>query len=131
MSKRGKKNPVRGSGVSITLPTEPTAGDAKSVAVMAVMVQDDGVSILEYELKLGNAIEFRVGGATKAFMERVGPAPDSEIYIDTLGANAEPVTVEFEHALAGPQTKVLGPGQRLTINPVMARRWVMSAPTWE
>ena len=85
MSKRAKKKPVRGSGVSITLPTEPTAGDAKAAAVMAVMVSDDGVPILEYELKLGNAIEFRVGGATKAFMERVGPAPDSEIYIDTLG----------------------------------------------
>ena len=39
--------------------------------------------------------------------------------------------VDFEHALSGPQHFVLAPGQRLTVNPVAARRWVMSAQKWE
>ena len=37
MSKK-KKKPVRGSGFSVTLPTEPLAGAAKDKPVMAVMV---------------------------------------------------------------------------------------------
>ena len=44
---------------------------------MAVMVQDDGVRLLEYEVKEGQSIQFRVGGTVKAFMEKAGPrAPD-------------------------------------------------------
>ena len=35
MGKR-KKKPVRGSGFSVTLPTEPTAGAAKDKPIMAV-----------------------------------------------------------------------------------------------
>ena len=58
---------TRGSGVSITLPTEPLAGAPKTAPIMAVMVQDDGVSLLEYEVKEGQSIEFRVGGTIKAF----------------------------------------------------------------
>ena len=64
-------------------------------------------------------------------MERVGDAPDSEVWAITGGSNKEPVQVEFEHALAGPQNKMLRPGQKLTINPVVSRRWVMSAKSWE
>ena len=41
--------------------------------VMAVMVQDDGTPILEYEIKEGQSIQFRVGGTVKAFMERSRP----------------------------------------------------------
>ena len=74
MAKSKKKKPVRGSGISVTLPTEPTAGAAKDKPVMAVLVQDEGVRILEYEIKEGNSIQFRVGGTVEAFMERVGPA---------------------------------------------------------
>ena len=66
-----------------------------------------------------------------AFMERVGPAPDSDMFMDADPGNAEPVTVEYEHALAGPQKKVLRPGQRLTLAPVISRRWKMTAPNWE
>ena len=72
MPKRTKK-PTRGAGVSVTLPTEPLAGDAKTTPIMAVMVQDDGTPILEYEIKEGQSIQFRVGGTVKAFMERTGP----------------------------------------------------------
>ena len=64
-------------------------------------------------------------------MERVGPAPDGDMFMDAAGNNAERVTIEFEHALAGPQKKSLGPGQRLTLNPVVSRRWKMTAPNWE
>ena len=77
------------------------AGAAKTAPIMAVMVQDDGVSILEYELTLGASIAFRVGGKVKAFMERVGPAPDSDIHMMAGAGNVEAVTVEYEHALAG------------------------------
>ena len=126
-----KKKPNRGSGISVTLPTEPLSGAAKNTPIMAVMVQDDGVSILEYEMKEGNSIQFRVGGKTKAFMERIGPAPDGDMFLDADSGNVEPVTVEFEHALSGPQTVILNAGQRLTLNPVVSRRWVMSAPNWE
>ena len=100
---RKRKKPVRGSEFSVSLPTEPMAGAAKTEPVMAVMVQDDGVQILDYELTLGASIAFRVGGAVKAFMERVGPAPDSDIKMIAGSGNAEPVTVEYEHALAGAQ----------------------------
>ena len=49
---------------------------------MAVMVQDEGVKILEYDVKEGASIEFRVGGTMKAFMQRVGPAPGGSMYLD-------------------------------------------------
>ena len=98
---------------------------------MAVMVQDDGASILEYEIKEGQSIQFRVGGNTKAFMERVGSAPDGDMFLDADGSNVESVTVEYQHALSGAQSVSLQPGQRLAINPVVSRRWVMTAPNWE
>ena len=108
MPKRTKK-PTRGAGVSVTLPTEPLAGDAKTTPVMAVMVQDDGTPILEYEVKEGQSIQFRVGGTVKAFMERVGPAPDADMFLDSDGGNVESVTIEYEHALSGFQTVSLQP----------------------
>ena len=117
MAKKPKKKPTRGSGVSITLPTEPLAGAAKTTPVMAVMVQDDGASILEYEVKEGQSIQFRVGGTVKAYMERVGPAPDSDMFMDADGSNVEAIMVEYEHALSGLQRVSLQPGQRLSINP--------------
>ena len=75
------KQTKRGSGITVTLPTEPIAGVAKNTPIMAVMVADDGVPILEYELPLGQSITFRVGGTIRAFMERVGPAPDSAVWL--------------------------------------------------
>ena len=126
-----KKKPTRGSGVSVTLPTEPLAGAAKTTPIMAVMVQDEGTPILEYEIKEGQSIQFRVGGTVKAYMERSGPAPDGDMFMDAASSNVEPVTVEYEHALSGPQTVSLQPGQRLNINPVVSRRWTMTAANWE
>ena len=82
MAKKSGKKPTRGAGVSVTLPTEPLAGDAKTTPIMAVMVQDDGTPILEYEIKEGQSIQFRVGGTVKAFMERLGPAPDGDMFLD-------------------------------------------------
>ena len=125
------KKTNRGSAVTITLPTEPIAGAAKDKPVMAVMVQDEGIKILEYDIPLGQSITFRVGGSIRAYMQRVGPAPDTDVWLITGDKNPEPVTVEFEHALAGPQKMTVQPGQRLTINPVVARQWEMSAPSWE
>ena len=57
--------------------------------------------------------------------------PDGDMFMDAAGSNAERVTIEYEHALAGPQKKVLGPGQRLTLKPAVSRRWRMTAPNWE
>ena len=125
------KRPIRGSGVSITLPTEPLAGAAKTAPIMAVMVQDDGASILEYEVKEGQSIQVRVGGTVKAFMERVGDAPDGDMFMDADSSNVEAVTVEYEHALSGLQRVSLLPGQRLSINPVVSRHWIMTAQNWE
>ena len=84
---------------------------------------DEGVSILEYEIREGNSISFRVGGKVEAYMERIGPAPEGDMFMDAASANVESVTVEYEHALAGPQTKVLGPCKRLTLNAVVSRHW--------
>ena len=64
-------------------------------------------------------------------MERIGPAPEGDMFMDAACANVESVTVEFEHALAGPQATVLGPCQRLTLNAVVSRHWKMTAPNWE
>ena len=129
--KKPQKRPERGSGVSITLPTEPLAGAAKTAPIMAVMVQDDGASILEYEIKEGQSIQFRVGGTVKAFMERVGDAPDGDMFMDADGSNVEAINVEYEHALSGLQHVSLPPGGRVTINPVVSRHWIMSAQNWE
>ena len=129
--KKPGKKPTRGSGVSVTLPTEPLAGDAKTTPIMAVMVQDEGTPILEYKIKEGQSIQFRVGGTVKAFMERLGPAPDGDMFLDADSANVEPVGVEYEHALSGPQAVSLQPGQRLSINPVVSRRWQMTAANWD
>ena len=130
MSKK-KKKPDRGSGFSITLPTEPMAGAAKSQPIMAILVKDGEIHIQEYEVKEGQSISFRVGGTVRAFMQRVGPAPGGDMYLDADASNAEPVTVEYEHALSGPQKQVLQPGQRLAMNPVLSRHWTISAPNWE
>ena len=54
-------------------------------------------------------------------MERVGPAPDSDIHMMAGAGNAEPVTVEYEHALAGAQKVTLQPGEQLSINAVVSR----------
>ena len=89
--KKPGKKPTRGSGVSVTLPTEPLAGNAKTTPIMAVMVQDDGTPILEYEIKEGQSIQFRVGGTVRAFMERLGPAPDGDMFLDADSGNVEPV----------------------------------------
>ena len=102
---KSRKKPKRGSGVSVTLPTEPLAGAAKTAAIMAVMVQDEGSSILEYDVRVGQSIQFRVGGTVKAFMERVGDAPDGDMFLDADGGNVEPVMVEYEHALSGLQSE--------------------------
>ena len=126
-----KKRPTRGAGVSITLPTEPLAGAAKNAPIMAIMVQDDGASILEYEVKEGQSIQVRVGGTVKAFVERVGDAPDGDMFLDADSGNVESVTVDYEHALSGPQKVSLQPGQRLRINPVVSRRWEITAKNWE
>ena len=135
MSKKPKKKATRGCGITITIPTEPIAGASKKAGIMAVMVVDeeaeDGGKILEYEIPEGQSITFRVGGSTKAYMERVGPAPEGEVWAITDGGNPGAVTVKFEHALSGPQMVVLDPGSRLTINPVVSRRWEMSSEKWE
>ena len=113
------------------MPTEPLAGEAKTTPIMAVMVQDEGVTILEHELKVGDSREFRVGGTAEAFMQRIGPAPDSDMFIFANPNNRESITAEYTHALAGPQKKTLGPGARLTVNSVLARHWKFTAPNWE
>ena len=61
-------------------------------------------------------------------MERVGPAPDSDIFMDADQWNEDPVTVEYEHALAGKEKIFLAPGQRLALNAVVSRHWKITAP---
>ena len=132
MSKRGKKKPVRGSGFSVSLPTENMAGAAKTSKVMSVQIQDEGQLVNAYDLPLGQVIEFRVGGTTQAVIKRSGPAPDTEIRIVADGDNKQTITVEYEHALESKlQTVDLQPGQKLTMNPVLARNWLVTAPNWE
>ena len=99
MAKKPKKKPTRGSGISVTLPTEPLAGAAKTADIMAILVQDEGVSLLEYNVREGQSIQVRVGGTVKAFMERVGDAPDGDGNVMFL---------EYD-ALSGPQRVPLAP----------------------
>ena len=108
------------------------AGKAKNVPVMEVQVQDEGVAILHYPIPEGQSITFHVGGSIVAYMQRTeAPVPDVDMYAVAGSRNKEPVTIEYQHALAGPQKTQLRPGQKLTVNAVAARNWVMSAPTWE
>ena len=130
MAKR-KKKPVRGSGFSVSLPTENTAGAAKTTPVMSVQVQDEGTLINAYDIPLGQVIAFRVGGTVQAMIKRTGPAPDTEVRMVADANNKEVITVEYEHALAGLQKVSLRPGQKLTMNPVLARDWLVTAPNWE
>ena len=93
---------------------------------------DEGALVLEYKIPEGQAISFRVGGTIQALMQRTdAPVPDVDMRLVAGSANKEPVTVEYEHALSGLQTVVLQPGHTLSINPVVSRRWTMSAPNWE
>ena len=128
-----KKKPVRGSGFSVSLPTDNMAGAAKTAPVMSVQVQQDGELINGYNLPLGQVIEFRVGGTYQAAIKRTGDAPDTEIRIVANYDNAETITIEFEHALeAGVLQKVkLKAGQKANLNPVVARNWLVTAPNWE
>ena len=104
-----KKKPVRGSGFSVTLPTEPTAGAAKDAPIMAVLVQDEGVQILEYEIKEGQSINFRVGAApSRRSCSASGPAPDGDMFLDANADNRESVVVEYAHALAGTAVEAVG-----------------------
>ena len=113
--KKPKKRPNRGSGVSVTLPTEPLAGAAKDAPIMAVMVQDDGVPILEYELKVGNSIQFRVGWKTKKRSWSGSGQHRTATYSWTrTHPTSSRSRSSTSHALSGPQRVSLGPGQRLT-----------------
>ena len=126
------KQTRRGCEITITIPTEPMAGRAKNVPVMEVMVLDDGVQILQYPIPEGQSITFHVGGSIKAYMQRTGaPVPDVDMFATAGSRNKEPVTIEYQHALGGPQKVDLRAGQKLTVNAVTARNWAMSAPTWE
>ena len=126
------KQTHRGSEISVTIPTEPMAGRAKNVPVMEVRVMDEGALVLEYKIPEGQAISFRVGGTIQALMQRTdAPVPDVDMRLVAGSANKEPVTIEYEHALSGLQTVALQPGHTLSINPIVSRRWVMSAPNWE
>ena len=133
MSKKKKKKVERGCGVNIVLPTEPLAGAAKNNVIVFVLVQDEGDNLFDYDCKLGSAIQFRVGGTVKAYMERNEkvPVPDSSIYIDTEADNADIVTIEFDHALDGHKSVNLLPGQRFNVNLVVARHWTITSPNWE
>ena len=127
-----KRKPVRGSEFSVSLPTEPLAGAAKTAPIMAVMVAEDGGDHFGVRPDAGFVDRIsRVGGGVKAYMERVGPAPDSDIRISASNGNVEPVTVEYEHALSGNVSVILQPGEQLSINAVVSRRWVINAPNWE
>ena len=126
------KKTNRGSEISVTIPTEPMAGRAKNVPVMLVQVQDDGEEIFTYPIPEGQAITFHVGGNIVAYMKRTeAPVPDVEMFAIAGSRNKEAVTIEYEHALSGLQKVQLQPGQKLTVNAVAARNWVMSAPNWE
>ena len=98
---------------------------------MAVKVEDKGEFLTEYDIPEGQSIEFRVGGDVIAYMQRVGPAPDGHMYFDADQDNVDEITIDFEHALSGPQTITLTPGQRSEIKPVVSRHWKITAPRWE
>ena len=136
--KKKKKDILRGSGVVFSLPTDNLAGASKSQKILKVEVQAEGDSINSYEPKLGDSISFRVGGEFYTFVGRVGPAPDSPIWVDALADNKESLTVEYHHALAGDVKELVGPGQRFILNSVLMLPspvenlpgMKISAPTW-
>ena len=108
------------------------AGRAKNVPVMQVQVQKEGKEIFTYPVPEGQVIIFHVGGDIVAYMKRTeAPVPDVDMFAIAGTRNKGNVTIEYEHALAGLQKMELRPGQKLTVNAVVARNWVMSAPTWE
>ena len=102
--KKPAKKPTRGAGVSVTMPTEPLAGDAKTTPIMAVMVQDEGASILGIRNQ-GRAEHSSSASAAPSrrswsvlAMHRTG------ICSWTLTAETWNLSwLEYEHALSGPQ----------------------------
>ncbi|MDE0332307.1 MAG: hypothetical protein OXL41_10610 [Nitrospinae bacterium] len=122
----------RGSGVTVLLPTEPVAGPAEDAKVVAVLVMDGDVHILEHELSEGAAITFRVGGTFRAYMERINtdvPFPD-DLWLVAHKSNRDPVVLEWEDALSGNEKKSMKPGELFELNPTLMRRWRMSAKRW-
>ena len=119
--------------MTVILPTEPIAGPAKDAKVVAVLVMDDNVHILEHELSVGASITFRVGGTFRVFMERINtdvPFPD-DLWLLAHKTNRDPVVLEWEGAISGRQKKSLKPGELFELNPTLMRRWRMSAKRWE
>ena len=101
---------------------------------MAVVVFAEGVHIVDHELGPGDAWEFHVGAEYKAYMERIpNVAYDAEVYLAAAPGNIEPVQVAYQSALAGNDVAEvfwLAPGAEWEVNPVVTRRWEISAETW-
>ena len=50
---------------------------------MAVLVMDEGVRIMEYEIKEGNSISFRVGGKVpRRSCNGLGQHPTADMFMD-------------------------------------------------
>ena len=100
-----KKKPTLGAGFSITLPTGTDGrGRERQGRYGRDACQENGVQIhiQEYEIKEGQSIQvFALAVRLQSFMERVGPAPDGDMFMDAdARATRNPVTVEYEHALS-------------------------------
>ena len=123
----------RGSAVTVILPTEHIAVPPRDAKVVAVLVMDGAVNILEHELSVGASITFRVGGTVRAYMERFNtdvPFPD-DLWLLAHKTNRDPVVLEWEHALSGKRKKSIKPGELFELNPTLMRRWQVSAKGWE
>lgn len=123
----------RGSAVTVILPTEPNAAPPRDVKVVAALVMDGDVHILEHELTAGASITFRVGGKFRAYMERIDtdvPFPE-DLWLLAHETNRDPVVLEWEGELSGKRKKSIKPGELFGLNPTLMRRWRMSAKRWE
>ena len=102
--KKPAKKPTRGSGVSVTLPTEPLAAGMPTTApIMAVMVQDEGTPMASnMKLRKGSPSSSASEGRSRHSWSGLALHRDSDMFLDADGGNVEPVTVDYEQCAFRP-----------------------------
>ena len=122
------------TGQHVTIKVSHSADAAMQGKFMAVAVFAEGVHIIDREMGPSDEWEFNVGAEYRAYVERIPNIPfDATVWLVADGGNAEPVQVAYQFALAindAPDVMWIAPGGELEINPVLARRWDISAETW-
>ena len=87
-----KKKPLRGAGILGHYPHGTTSQRCQECArSWPFRCRNEGIKILEYDVKEGAEHRVSSGRYDESFMQRVGPAPDGDMFIDATAGNKQPL----------------------------------------